>query len=50
MSKEEKPVEDIKDDDRRFKKTPMTPEQEKLVEKYKEQFERIIKEAFEQGK
>jgi|LauGreDrversion4_2_1035121.scaffolds.fasta_scaffold03309_18 hypothetical protein len=50
MSKDKQPVEDVKDDDTRFKKIPMTPEQEKLVEKYKEQFERIVKEAFEQKK
>lgn len=50
MSKGKDPIEDIKDDDSRFKKIPLTPEQEKLVEKYKEQFERIVKEAFEQDK
>jgi len=50
MSKDNQPVEDVKDDDSRFKKVPMTPEQEKLVEKYKEQFERIVKEAFKQDK
>lgn len=49
MSKD-KIIEETKDDESRFKKVPMTPEQEKLVEKYKERFERIIKEAFEQDK
>lgn len=48
--KEPKVVVNDKDDDSRFKKIPLTPEQEKLVEKYKEQFERIVKEAFEQDK
>jgi hypothetical protein len=50
MSNKDKIIEDTKDDDSRFKKTPMTPEQEKLVEKYKEQMEKFIKEAFKQDK
>jgi hypothetical protein len=50
MSNKDQIIEDTKDDDSRFKKIPMTPEQEKLVEKYKEQFERIIKEGFTQDK
>jgi hypothetical protein len=43
-------IEDTKDDDARFKKVKMTPEQEKLVEKYKEQMSKFVKEAFEQDK
>lgn len=52
MSKEpkDKIVEDTKDDEARFKKVPMTPEQEKLVEKYKDEMMKFVKEAFKQDK
>jgi hypothetical protein len=43
-------IEDNKDDDARFKKVPMTPEQEKLVEKYKDEMMKFVKEAFRQDK
>jgi hypothetical protein len=48
MSKDET-IEDSKDD-RRFKKEPLTPEQEEMMEKYKEQIQKLVKEAFKQDK
>ena len=48
MSKEPKDdtIEDIKDDDSRFEKIKMTPEQKEMVEKMKERIQNFVKEAF----
>jgi hypothetical protein len=52
MSKEPKDdiIEDIKDDDSRFEKIPLTPEQKEMVEKMKERIQNFVKEAFTEKK
>lgn len=49
MSKEDT-IEDIKDDESRFQKVKMTPEQEEMVKKYEERIKEFVKKAFTEKK
>lgn len=51
MSKEPKDenIEQFKDDDSRFEKVPLTPEQKEMMRKYEERIKEFVKKAFKDG-